>query len=183
MDTTLARGRRFASRLAVGIAVAGAAAFPCAARPCGGTYQECCTTGAACGEHLACDASCVVMGSGVGCGGSWAGIGPGVCMPTFPAPTDPPTLCAEGELQCGIDCAIGDYDVGPACAWGGPAGVTVDAWCYSDYEGPFYACPVGPVEGGGTRFACSYVYNDAQNCGQCGVVCPDGTWCSSGVCR
>jgi hypothetical protein len=159
----------------------GAAAGVAASTPCGGSYEECCTTGPSCGEHLGCDTSCVITSMSLICGVTWAS-GPGVCLPTFPPPTNPTGICAPDELQCGIDCAVGDYDVGAVCAWGGAAGVTVDPWCFSDYEGPFYACPVGPVDGGGTRYACTYVNNDPLNCGQCGVVCPDGKSCSAGSC-
>jgi hypothetical protein len=163
-------------------ALAVAAAIPNVAAACGAVYEECCTTGAACGDHLACDRTCVVQSTGIACGSSWT-TSPGVCTTTFPPPTTPTGICAPDELQCGIDCGAGDYDVGPICVWGGPNGATVFSECFSDYEGPFYACPAGAVDGGGTRFVCTYVNNDSNNCGSCGVVCPEGTWCSSGACR
>jgi hypothetical protein len=88
-------------------------------------------------------------------------------------------ICAPDELQCGTNCIVSDPSemMDALCLDG-----TVFPWCFSDYEGPFYACPVGAVEGGGTRYACTYVNSDPLNCGQCGVICPEGKTCSSGSC-
>jgi hypothetical protein len=55
--------------------------------------------------------------------------------------------------------------------------------CFSIYEGPFFACPTGPLAGGGTQYACTYVWNDLQNCGECGHACAAGQTCFYGTCQ
>lgn len=131
---------------------------------CGNTGQACCTDGGdACLYGDACQA--------------------GTCVSMFPAPSVPTGICTADEIQCGVDCAFGDPNEASPVCYGLEPNVTVYSWCFSDYEGPFYACPAGPVEGGGTRYACTYVNNDPSNCGQCGFACAPGQWCSSGTCR
>jgi hypothetical protein len=51
-------------------------------------------------------------------------------------------------------------------------------------------CPVGQVRcqsggggGGGGLTTCVNTQTSNTNCGQCGVSCPTGTTCMSGVCR
>lgn len=130
-----------------------------AATTCGGAGQACCPYTPTCGPNLDC----------------LPGAGGDTCVQTSPRTG----ICRDDELQCGNDCAsVADAGfMDPWCNGG-----SFDPWCYSDMEGPFYLCPVGPLDGGGTRWACSYIWGDAQNCGGCGIQCAEGQWCGSGTC-
>lgn len=76
---------------------------------------------------------------------------------------------------------IGTVFAKPTCKPNGH-GCGSNKQCCSGYCDPTTStctCPSGQTNCSGT---CVNTQNDANNCGGCGIVCPEGVGCSAGIC-
>jgi hypothetical protein len=168
-----------------------------ACAPLGGV----CPTGSACsGYSDACKpTSCKGIDDGLACAyGIKAGFGldglccDGVCVST----TTDSSNCGSCATKCGPDatCANYGYCTSTTCNPGCKDNeVCANGACVGSVCDPgllltsFYGVPACLADDGNVgaccpNGACEETQSDPQNCGGCGIQCPEGQTCSSGTC-
>ncbi|MCP4604587.1 MAG: hypothetical protein GY847_29375, partial [Proteobacteria bacterium] len=110
----------------------------------------------------------------------------GLCIPKHDVPCD--MTCWWGKSCCYIlgfvTCV--DLDDNPhhcgSCATECDSGdVCEDGRCV-DWTVITDPCPSGQTNCGGEDVDCKDTQTDPQNCGICGMICPDNAWCEEGQC-
>jgi hypothetical protein len=117
------------------------------------------------GEGYCCGDTCIdPFSDPINCGGCGIACPSGQCWygNCYVPPGQNCTMsCGSGTICAGIEC--------------------VDSMCPSSYYGAYCLAEDGAV-GTCCSPGCAHLDRDPQNCGACGIACPPGMTCQSGLC-
>ena len=166
-------------------------------------FTGCPTDGSGCASGSACatyggtcrTTSCSGADNGVACAYGSKNGQPldGVCCGgNCVATSSDPANCGSCGASCGSDTCLGYSCASSSCAPACPSGeVCAGGTCVGSVCDPVPASYLGPLAcaaDDGTvgsccaSGACEEILSDPQNCGGCGIKCPQGKSCKQGLC-
>ena len=137
-----------------------------------------CSRGASASTGICCGGSCVDPTTDpANCLRCGAACATGYCQANFgclenPVPANCGQTCAPGTICAGNDCVDSTCPV-VATVLSYPTPTPLRRYCLAEDGSAGVCCPSG---------GCAHLDSDNQNCGGCGVVCPEGSTCQSGLC-